>query len=787
MSMHNASRYIRACIDSILNQSFGDFELIIVDDGSTDDSVSIVKSYADPRIKLILNTHDYIDSLNKCVIAAEGKYIARMDADDIMAENRLQTQYSYMEQHMDIDIMFGRIELISAKGDLLGLTYCITKGYITLCEMAEGCCLAHPTAFIRASSIAARKHMLYHPDYAFAEDYKLWVELLIDGLCFYNSEQIFGYYRRHEHQISEIKNDEQRHKGSIIREQAIRYHSFLTHNEFNKRKEIPVSRNKLTIVIPFLNEKEEVRNTVESIRTTVGTSVDIIVINDNSDKDYDYATALSDLNVNYITNDYRIGAAMSKEKGVSLVQTPFFLILDAHMRFYSSDWAQKIITELTVNPNRLLCCQTRALEKDTNGVVKASPFVKTAHGAYMSFKTDSYVPGITWNNRISTSNAGSTMAIPCVLGAGYASSKAYWNKIAGMRGLQHYGCEEVFISIKAWKEGGGCYLLPDLTIGHIYRKAFPYSVQLSQHIYNYLLIADTLFPTSDRCFAHAVAWKLNKQAYFNTFERIVLFKDEIAGLRTYFSAWNAMSYEAIKLLNSSCAKDDVTNQTTGSDDVTSVISEILNPSSAKQIIGIAPKMAALVCLLAHMKSNNTLLNVETRATELWDQITDELPKCSDIFFSTGLTGFGWLLILAAEHGLVEDDIASELSQVDRQISVCSPSRITELSLSSGLGGIYAYVVARFGYNKRHNLNDCFNTEFIDELTKTIPIVINQTADWRTFNFALQLSKRGSSDWTILCPNLNEVIDISKAIPSNPKYRDYSLNGVLGTTINFYIS
>lgn len=84
MPVYNASRYLRDCIDSILSQSFTDFELLIVDDGSTDDSVEIIRSYSDSRIRLIENKHDYIGSINLLLQEARGKYIARMDADDVI-------------------------------------------------------------------------------------------------------------------------------------------------------------------------------------------------------------------------------------------------------------------------------------------------------------------------------------------------------------------------------------------------------------------------------------------------------------------------------------------------------------------------------------------------------------------------------------------------------------------------------------------------------------------------------------------------------------------------------
>lgn len=107
MSMYNVAPYVGECIDSILAQTFEDFELLIVDDGSDDDSAAIVRSYTDKRIKLIEREHDYIASLNYLLSHATGKYIARMDADDIMLPNRLERQFTYMETHPGVDILGG--------------------------------------------------------------------------------------------------------------------------------------------------------------------------------------------------------------------------------------------------------------------------------------------------------------------------------------------------------------------------------------------------------------------------------------------------------------------------------------------------------------------------------------------------------------------------------------------------------------------------------------------------------------------------------------------------------
>ena len=101
---YNTERYIREAIDSILCQSFTDFECIVVDDGSTDNTRDIIRSFDDRRIVLIENKHDFIGSLNLGLDTARGRYIARMDADDIMHPDRLKIQHTIMETEPSITV-----------------------------------------------------------------------------------------------------------------------------------------------------------------------------------------------------------------------------------------------------------------------------------------------------------------------------------------------------------------------------------------------------------------------------------------------------------------------------------------------------------------------------------------------------------------------------------------------------------------------------------------------------------------------------------------------------------
>ena len=119
MSVYNDGRYVSDAIESILSQSFTDFEFLIVDDGSTDDTRAIIASYNDARIRLVTNARNLglAPSLNKAIRLSRGEYIARQDADDISLKNRLSLQVNYLESHPHIAMLGSAAVLISQSGE----------------------------------------------------------------------------------------------------------------------------------------------------------------------------------------------------------------------------------------------------------------------------------------------------------------------------------------------------------------------------------------------------------------------------------------------------------------------------------------------------------------------------------------------------------------------------------------------------------------------------------------------------------------------------------------------
>jgi len=199
MPVYNGAKYLNEAIDSILNQTFNDFEFLIIDDCSTDQSINQVKSYDDPRIKLIKNNKNkgLSETLNKGLKLAKGKYIARMDQDDISMPNRLKKQLIFMEENPKIGVCGTWIQLI---GKYNGIAESETEDELIKIKLLTNQNLAHPAVMIRKQIIEKYK-LSYDTSYTVAQDYDLWVRMF-DYCSFANLVEPLLKYRVHENQNS---------------------------------------------------------------------------------------------------------------------------------------------------------------------------------------------------------------------------------------------------------------------------------------------------------------------------------------------------------------------------------------------------------------------------------------------------------------------------------------------------------------------------------------------------------------------------------------------------------
>lgn len=202
MAVYNREDMIRECVESILKQSYEDFEAIIVDDHSEDATFEVLQEFArnDVRIKAFRNErHNFIESLNLGLSEAKGEYIARMDSDDVMLSDRLEKQIACMDQDISLTVccswceIFGHYHSVSNR-----ITGRIHRPYH---QFLLGNYLANPTSMIRKSFL--KEHELrYQEEYIYSEDYKMWTEIAKYGGEFYVIPEVLTRYRVHDKQVS---------------------------------------------------------------------------------------------------------------------------------------------------------------------------------------------------------------------------------------------------------------------------------------------------------------------------------------------------------------------------------------------------------------------------------------------------------------------------------------------------------------------------------------------------------------------------------------------------------
>ncbi len=225
MATYNTEiKMLQEAVDSILSQTFRDFEFIIIDDGSTDESVSYLNSLQDERIRLIRNPENMgvTKSLNIGLKAARGKYIARMDADDIALPQRFEKQYAYMEAHPDVILCGTRVSYFSddpshPTGTSLPITSDMEAYRIILLFRNPG--PYHPTVFFRHQTLLEH-HVLYDESMRYAQDYGMWETLSHLGQIYVMQDALLCY-RQHDKQISSTSRETQFQCDQIVKRRLL--------------------------------------------------------------------------------------------------------------------------------------------------------------------------------------------------------------------------------------------------------------------------------------------------------------------------------------------------------------------------------------------------------------------------------------------------------------------------------------------------------------------------------------------------------------------------------------
>jgi glycosyltransferase involved in cell wall biosynthesis len=219
LPVYNCELYVQTAVESILNQTFTDFEFLIIDDASTDGTVSILKKFDDSRIQLIEKpvNSGYTNSLNYGLQIAKGEYIARMDGDDMSYPERFTKQIAYLETHPEVVVCGTAYKILG------------NDKHITLPELHEdikisllwGNCISHPSVMIR-KKILDDYSIQYDTNKEPAEDYAMWVRLLSIGKL-HNLQEVLLEYRIYSSQVSRKRAVEQKKNDIATKFQLLQY------------------------------------------------------------------------------------------------------------------------------------------------------------------------------------------------------------------------------------------------------------------------------------------------------------------------------------------------------------------------------------------------------------------------------------------------------------------------------------------------------------------------------------------------------------------------------------
>lgn len=223
MPVYNGERYLDEAINSILSQSFTDFEFVIIDDGSDDRSWKIMQSIRDSRIRLERNEKNMglIATLNRGIKLAKGEYIARMDCDDVSLPNRLKIQVMFLDTNQDIGMVGTDFTMITSDGTPWNppkLFNVSTEPNLVEWGLYFNCHVCHPSIMVRKTVYS---HLGgYRDEFIHAEDYDFFLRA-VSYTKISNLQQVMYKLRKHERNVSTIYGDIQQKNADLAVQQAL--------------------------------------------------------------------------------------------------------------------------------------------------------------------------------------------------------------------------------------------------------------------------------------------------------------------------------------------------------------------------------------------------------------------------------------------------------------------------------------------------------------------------------------------------------------------------------------
>jgi glycosyltransferase involved in cell wall biosynthesis len=261
---YNNGRFLSELIGSILTQNFTDFELVICDDCSSDDSVRIIKTFSDARIKFFQNDKNLgiVGNMNRCLGLAQGEYIFMIGSDDLMCPENLKKKVAFLDANPDVGLVCSNINMINEEGKSAGQIWSSLPDKETIFTseetfkrlMFEGNFICHPSVMLRKK--LHDEFGLYDSRFPSCQDYEMWSRLSLHTKLGYIPEALIGY-RWHSNNITQQYRGEKAYRGksqnALTKLVALRhYHA---HNEkFLSKQEIKELYDSIAFSFFWINE-----------------------------------------------------------------------------------------------------------------------------------------------------------------------------------------------------------------------------------------------------------------------------------------------------------------------------------------------------------------------------------------------------------------------------------------------------------------------------------------------------------------------------------------------------
>lgn len=342
MSVFNGEAYVKSAVQSIQKQSYNNFELIITNDGSTDNTAAILSRIDDPRVIIVNNPSNLglTKSLNLALTHCRGVYVARMDADDISHPLRIEKQVAFLDAHPEYAMVGSSYYVVDNLGKTKSHVGVLTDSGAIKEGLKTQNWFGHGTVMMRKSALASVGG--YDEQFVYAQDYDLWLKLS-EKYEIANLEEPLYFWRNTKSAISNKNADEQQACARLAQK---KHHERKSRVQASFDQIIEVHAPLVSVIVPTFNRPEMLSHAISSIQNQTFSCCEIIVVNDAGDPVEDRLNQFKDRSrINYVRHAFNRGLAASRNSGIRLARGKYIAYLDDDDLFYH-DHLEKLVNFL---------------------------------------------------------------------------------------------------------------------------------------------------------------------------------------------------------------------------------------------------------------------------------------------------------------------------------------------------------------------------------------------------------------------------------------------------------